>query len=220
MAARRTADGPPSSTGAARRRARTRGALLRAGRQLLAEGRETASIADITSLAGVGFGSFFNHFPGGKEELFSETVFEVVDAYSAWLATANDGVSDPAEVFARGYRLTGRLAADSPELLEPVLARGTTVLVDDRDLRRAALRDLRSGTASGRFTLSDPETALALVGGSLLGLVRLLTLTRRDDAEELVDEAAAAALRLLGVAADEAARLVALPLPEIPPLDV
>ena len=47
----------------------------------LVEGREHASIEEITKRAGVGFGSFFNHFEG-KEEFFEEAVLEVLDLYA------------------------------------------------------------------------------------------------------------------------------------------
>jgi AcrR family transcriptional regulator len=55
------------------RPARTRAALIAAGQRLLAEGRSDASIQHITETAGVGFGSFFNHF-SGKPDLWAAAV--------------------------------------------------------------------------------------------------------------------------------------------------
>jgi hypothetical protein len=76
-----------------------------------------------------------------------------------------------------------------------------------------ALRDIEAGQAAGRFTVPDLQIALSAVAGGLLGLLR--TCQRHPDrvTEATVDQLAEAELRLLGVPADEAARLTALPLP-------
>lgn len=209
---------PEELRGQAKRRARTRAALLAAGRGLLVDGREHASIEEITKRAGVGFGSFFNHFPDGKEEFFQEAVLEVLDLYAAGLTAVNADLDDPAEIFARSFRLTGRTAMFEPSLLAPLLARGTEVLLIRRGLREAALADLRAGVGSGRFAALDPEVHLMAVGGVLLGLVRLVTADPDKVSEETIDDVAMGALRLLGVPAAEAEAIVCLPLPDVSPL--
>ncbi len=77
--------------------------------------------------------------------------------------------------------------------------------------RRAprALRDIRAGRAAGRFTVTDAEIALGAVAGGLLGLLRLRERHPERVDEASVDQLAEACLRLLGVPASEAARLVA-----------
>jgi AcrR family transcriptional regulator len=55
-------------------------ALVGAAQNLLATGTTTASIQEITELAGVGFGSFYNHFES-KEQLFAEAVSSTLDAF-------------------------------------------------------------------------------------------------------------------------------------------
>lgn len=147
----------------------------------------------------MGFGSFFNHFPEGKEEFFEEAVLEVLDLYAAGLAAVNEGVIDPAEVFARSFRLTGRIALSEPALLAPLLSRGTEVLLIRRGLRESALADLDAGVRSGRFAAIDPEVHLMAVGGVLLGLVRLVTADPGGVSEQTIDDVTAGALRLLGV---------------------
>lgn len=202
-------------TGHSKRRARTRAALLAAARQLLAEGRETASIEEITKRAGVGFGSFFNHFPGGKDELFTEAVLDVLDAYSAWVTSLTEPLTDPAEVFALSFRITGRLGAAQPDLFAPVLARGSEILLVDRGLRQAALADLRAGVDSGRFIALDPEVHLLAVGGVLLGLMRAAVVTP-GLTTAAIDAVSAGVLRMLGVSAQEAQEICARPLPGSP----
>lgn len=199
--------------GQMRRRLRTRAALLEAARELLAAGREDASIKEITARAGVGFGSFFNHFPGGKDELWFAAVMEVLDGYAEWLRGATEDATDPAERFARSFRLTGRLALDRPDLLAPVLTRGTEVLFLDGGVRAAAMEDLTAGVDAGRFVALDPEIHLVTVGGALLGLVRLVATAPERASTEVIDAAATSVLRMLGLDAAEAEELCALGLP-------
>ncbi|MEI2809643.1 MAG: hypothetical protein V9F00_05425 [Nocardioides sp.] len=45
-----------------RRRAKTRAALIGAAQQLIAEDRTNVAVLEITELADVGLGSFYNHF--------------------------------------------------------------------------------------------------------------------------------------------------------------
>jgi AcrR family transcriptional regulator len=203
-----SAEAPPS--GQARRRLRTRAALLGAGRELLIEGRTQVSIEELTKRAGVGFGSFYNHFET-KEELFGEALFDVLDAYAAWLREATDQLQDPAEIFAASFRMTGRLASASPALLAPLLSSGTEVLLVDRGLRAAALEDLARGVRDGRFVPLDPNVLLMTVGGALLGLLRLVLDEPTSVPESIIDQVAQSVLRMLGVPDDEALALVSTP---------
>lgn len=203
--------------GQARRRARTRSALLGAALELLVEGRQHASIEEITKRAGVGFGSFYNHFDT-KDQLFSEAVLQVLDTYAGWIAEATADLDDPAEVFGRGFRLTGRMALAAPDLFAPLLAHGTEVLVMDRRLRETALEDLRRGVESGRFVAVAPEALVMAAGGALLGLLRLISTNPAAVGLHTVDQFAEGVLRLLGVDADEAAEIILRPLPDNPPL--
>lgn len=61
------------------------------------------------------------------------------------------------------------------------------------------------------------EVALSAVAGGLLGLLRLRERQPDQVDETSVDEFAEAALRMLGVPATDAARIVAMQLPEIGP---
>lgn len=196
------------------RRARTRAALVAAARRLLAEGRAAASIQELTDAAGVGFGSFYNHFDS-KEELFEEAVASALDAWGEMRDLVVEGIDDPAEVFATSYRMIGRIQRELPELVRVLLHQGTSALLSDRGLRPRALADLQRGIDSGRFPVPDAEMAVMMAGGALLGLVQLL------DSDPTLDDGATAdaytrhVLLMLGVEAAEAERLVALPLPEL-----
>ncbi len=203
----------PAPNGQARRRARTRSALLTAACELLAERRTNASIEEITKRAGVGFGTFYNHF-ATREDLFSAAVMEVLDTYSTWLRSATARLDDPAEIFSASFRLTGRLASQTPGMLAPLLAQGTEVLLVERGLRVHAIEDMARGVEAGRFVPDDPEVLLMAVGGALLGLVRLINADPGRDHVADTDAMARRTLMLLGLNAQEAAGVVARDLPE------
>ena len=213
-----TATGPRVSEGSdrvARRKARTHAALVAAAQSLLAEGRTNVSIQEITDTADVGFGSFYNHF-SSKEELFGEAVQATLESYAALLGVARTGIDDPAEAFAASFRLTGRLRRQVPEQVRILLNSGTGVLVRDQGLAMLARADLTAAIATGRFDVDDPELALMLVGGALLGLLQLLESHPEVDDAEVSDEFAERLLRALGLPSDQARALCARPLPELP----
>ena len=90
---------------------------------------------------------------------------------------------------------------------------GLDVLDIPGGLAPRALRDIQAGQAAGRFTVPDAEIALSAVAGGMLGLLRMCQRHPERVTEATVDQLAEAELRMLGVPADEAARLAALPLP-------
>lgn len=197
------------------RRARTRSALVNAARRLLAEGRAVVSVQEITDEAGVGFGSFYNHFET-KDELFAEAVASVLDDWGALRDQAVDGIDDPAEVFAASFRMIGRMQRHIPELVRVILHQGMSVLLTDRGLRPRAITDLQRGIDSGRFTVADVDLALFMSGSALLGLIALLDATPGADDAAVADEYALRVLLMLGLDAAEANRLIELPLVAVP----
>src|SRR6195952_4086714 len=97
-----------SSSRVERRKQRTRSALVKAAQRLIAEGKLNVPVLEITQAADVGMGSFYNHFRS-KEELFEAALTEALDLHGALLASLVPALDDPAERFARSFRLTGRL---------------------------------------------------------------------------------------------------------------
>jgi len=196
-----------------RRKARTRQALIDAAVQLITDGRgERASIQEITEVADIGFGSFYNHF-ASKEELFQTASEEVLERWARMIDAACADLRDPAEVFAVSLRISGRLAWTHPEIAGFITGAGLEIVEAPRGLAPHALRDIRAGQAAGRFTFPDAEIALSAVAGGLLGLLRLHRHHPERVPENSVDDLAEACLRLLGLRANEARRLARLPLP-------
>ncbi|MCV7356524.1 TetR/AcrR family transcriptional regulator [Mycolicibacterium fluoranthenivorans] len=197
-----------------RQKQRTRAALLRAAQEFIAAGKLNAPILEITQAADIGMGSFYNHF-GSKEELFAAAVADVLDAQGELLDRLTESLSDPAERFACRYRLCGRLFRLQPQESRIMLSIGVSLLSSDRGLAPRAKRDIVAASEAGRFQVDDPDIALAIAGGALLGLGQLLLdQPDRDDAQT-ADDVTRDVLRMFGVTAKRAERLTTQALPDL-----
>jgi AcrR family transcriptional regulator len=202
-----------------RRKQRTRAALIKAAQAFIAAGKVNVPVLEITQAADVGMGSFYNHFES-KEQLFADAVAEVLDAHGALLDHLTAAIDDPAETFACSFRLTGRLFRRRPQESQILLANGIALLSSDLGLAPRALRDIEAGVRAGRFTVDDPELALATAGGALFGLGNLLrNQPERDDAAA-ADAVTEDVLRLFGLPADQARAICQRPLPDLEDLDL
>lgn len=210
----RVAAGAVAGDRSQRRKERTRAALIRAAQGLIAAGRLNAPVLEITQAADVGMGSFYNHF-ASKEELFEAAVTDVLDAHGALLDELTVGLDDPAETFASSFRLTGRLFRRRPRETRIMLANWSALLASDRGVAPRALRDIKAAAQAGRFRLDDPQRALAMAGGVLLGLAHLLTNDLTRDDGRTADAAAEDLLVLFGMPADDAHDVCTRPLPRI-----
>ena len=205
----------PPSNRFERRRAETRGALVRAARQILAEtGDTSASIQAIAERADVGFGSFYNHFES-KTDLFEAAVVDALEEFGQTFDERLTGIDDPAELVAAGFRLSARMADSHPELMQILRRRGLAHIHAENGLTARALRDLQVGMASGRFTVLDPTVALSALGGALLSLVELRFARPDLNGDEAASNLAEMMLRMLGVPPDDAHEVARRPLPDL-----
>ncbi len=200
-----------AGTRGAKRRARTRAALIDGARTVFArQGVDATAIAEITAQADVGFGSFYNHF-SSKEELAEAVLAEVLAEQGAAVAELTAGLDDPAEVVSVAHRYFVRRAGSDPDWARVLIRLDTSLRVASTALGRHARRDLARGIQSGRFHGADAELALWSSGGALLAVMRGV-LDGDLPASADVDHAAGV-LRMLGVAAAEAREIARRPLP-------
>jgi AcrR family transcriptional regulator len=209
-----TAAQPLANNRLERRKMRTRAALIRAAQTFVAAGKLNVPVLEITQAADVGIGSFYNHFDS-KEDLFQAAVNEVLDELGAILDKLTIEGEDPAETFARSFRLVGRLFRRRPEMCRVLLNAGLTLISADRGLAPRALRDISLAGRADRFTVDDPELALAVAGGALLGLGQLLHDQPERSDFEAADRATRDVLIMFGLPADEAAEICRRPLPDL-----
>jgi AcrR family transcriptional regulator len=200
-----------------RRKAQTRAALVAAAREMLRT-RDPAevSIQEITAVADVGFGSFYNHFPA-KQDLFDAAMDEVLEEHGAMLDALTSGIDDPAEVFTVSVRITARFPRTHPELAQILARSGPRYLTAPSGLAPRALRDLERARDAGRFRFDDAAVALACTGGALLAVLHL-ALERRLSAaavDRAADGLAVNLLRMFGLPEDEARDVAGRSLPAV-----
>ena len=190
---------------AAERRERMRLRLLSTAVRLGAEkGPAAITIDDVVVGAEVSRGSFYKYFPS-TEALLREVATEIANELIRMAEPVVLGFDDPAQRVACGIRLVARTAIDHPEVAAFLVrlgwpdVRGPDILLD------FVRRDLSEGIRKRRFARMPITLALNIVAGAVLGAAHCMLDPgcERDFAEQ----SAAAALRALGVPADEAKRI-------------
>ncbi len=208
--------GVKGPNGLDRRKAATRAALIDAAQRLMAEGRTHVPIAEITEAAGLGTGSFYNHF-GTKQELFAAATQAALEAHATILDSLAGDITDPATVFAQSFRLTGRMHRLEPQLSKVVISNGLNGVRTDVGMARYARRDIEAAVEAGRFKVSSIDAAMLVVIGSTLALGHTLHDRPDLDDAELTDQVAHDLLVVLGLTRREAARICRRPLPDLSP---
>ncbi len=198
-----------------RRKARTRRALVDAARQILADGGSTdVSIQEITDTADVGFGTFYNHFET-KAELFEAAVREVLEEYGASLDRACAELTDSAEIYVVGVRMTARLAASQPAVAQVLVQVGMSYAWAEDGLAARAFRDIQRGIDEGRFTIADARLGLLSTAGCVLAFLQLALDRPGELSDDDADTLAEMLLRMLGMTGRSAAAVAHRPLPTI-----
>jgi AcrR family transcriptional regulator len=191
-----------------------------AARRLIAErgGIDAVPIAEITEAADVAIGSFYNHF-ASREELFEEVVSETLEAHGRRLDVLASEIADVAEFCAAALRLTMRRVEADPVWGGFMVRMGTYLPELGLILGRRLAETLVRGIQSGRFSVADEATTMAVISGVVFGAMHarlsqvlpdLLPDSLPDDADCLVAEQL---LQLLGVPREEAAEIARRPLP-------
>jgi AcrR family transcriptional regulator len=190
----------------------TRAALIKAAQGFIVAGKLNAPVLEITQAADVGMGSFYNHFDS-KEELFQAALDKMFHSFGALLDRLPP-VEDPAETFARSFRLSARWLRRRPDEGPVLLNVGFGQLMSARSLAPRALRDITTANRVGRFRVADPELAVTVAAGALLGLAHLLHDQPARDSAQAVDQVAEDLLRMYGLPSDEAREICCRPLPD------
>ncbi|MFD7711585.1 TetR family transcriptional regulator [Streptomyces sp. NPDC059785] len=196
-----------------RNKLRTRTALIEAAQELYAErGDLDVSIQQITEVADVGFGSFYNHF-STKAELLDAAIAQALESHAAWLEDVLSDVDDPAEVFATSMRLTGRLVRTRPRIARVLMRGRGGLLTASYGHAPHARRDIEAAIASGRFVTEDVGVALACTAGCLIATMHLCDADPTVSVDDVADQTVLNVLRMFGLEDAEARRIVTLPLP-------
>jgi AcrR family transcriptional regulator len=203
----------PTAGRNSRRKEQTRAALVHAAQELLVNGRgQEASIKEITELADVGFGSFFNHFDN-KADLFDAALTQVASRYEEWLDLRLKGVNDPLQRLCLSIRHTGRLHLEHPDDAKLLIGQITFLHAGKPALSDRVRTDVVDAvTFLHPNTPGSPSVVIAATGAIAAVLGAAATLPE-DDRAQLADSLVADVLRMIGAGETRIAELVAEPLP-------
>jgi AcrR family transcriptional regulator len=184
-----------------RRKERTRAALISAAQQLIRDGRAPgSSIKNVTDLADVGLGSFYNHFES-KEELFDAAVSAAMDEYLDWLDQNLPGGGDPVTRLFESVRLTGRLATELPATAA-VLGRRFALLEPTSDALGLRMRtDVLAAVEAGNPGLNAQEivTLLTAATGAMQAVLSSVQSLTAEETANAANVLARAVLRMLSL---------------------
>lgn len=193
----------------AERRERMRLRLLRSAIGLVAaKGTLGMSIDDVISAARVSRGTFYKYF-SAPDALVRELAAEIANELSRILEPVLHLQDDPAEWVARGIRLVSRLAIHYPSLAGCLVRLGWPEEYGIAMLKFVTT-DIEEGFRRKRFKRMPMVLALNIVTGATLGATqRMLESNGREDFSK---QAAAVALRALGVDSADADAISKQPL--------
>ena len=195
------------------RRRRTRDRLVEAALIVLGRRSADASIIDeLTALAGVSRGTFYNYFRT-NDELLAAVAEEAGNTLMRIVVPVTREVGDPAARVATGVRLVLTVSGVHPQFARFVARVGPAALGTGTLASEVVPQDLAEGVLAGRFRVDDPRLAFDLVIGPVLAAFE--TLQHRALGDAYVDALAAAVLRSLGVPRATATRLASTPLPRL-----
>jgi AcrR family transcriptional regulator len=181
----------------ARRKEETRGKLLEAARALTLERPiEAMTIADITTRADVGFGSFYNHFES-KEAILEATTEREAERLQSAMSDALAAEADPAVRLAFAVRYVAKHTLDDPMWRWFFRHSSYGFLAIRRAMGAAFERDLVVGKRDGRFAFDDAASAMEFVFGGMLAVFAATVAGQLDEAR--ATHAIVLVLRALGV---------------------
>lgn len=197
----------------------TRSGLLRAAYEIMSrDGIDGARIKDITDLADVGFGTFYNYFED-KDAIARQVLDCLIHDLGERIreATAHLRTIDTALLMGVSNRLALRAAmadpiwqwwALRPDLLFDRISKGFGMF---------AMADVRLAIGTGHSYLSESqvESAWALAAWTMVGGIHDVLVGNRDPESEAF--VAQSIMRLMGATNDDVQRTTATDLPPFPP---
>lgn len=184
---------------------RTRAALIAAGQRLFSKRPvDAVTVDDIVQAAGVGKGSFYNHFVD-REALGHAVCADIRAGIEKACGRCNAQIEDPARRITRAKCTYLRFALDEPERAGVMihLYGGHTSV--SAPLNRGLLDDISRGLETGRFIVPTSEAGvLYVLGIAQISLVRLVQEPTLSFAVSLAQQMCTLLLRGLGLPAAEA----------------
>jgi AcrR family transcriptional regulator len=196
------------------RRAKTRARILTAAFALFDErGVERVTVEDVRAAAGLARGSFYNYFPT-YEHMLKDLAAQISRQINMEQTARFDGVANLMERMWCNLRYF-ILRGGSDRSCSEILMRVTPLLGPLNDsMRIRAEQELRECVR--RKLIRVPSAGVALDLGYGLGSVMIRRASRNGVRPKEIEAAGLLFLRALGIAEDEAHRIVRVPFPDLP----
>lgn len=154
---------------------RVRNALLKSCADLLYQKPlDAITINEIVDHAGVGKGSFYNHF-SDKEALQATISATILAEVEQEVRRNNENVDDPAYRITRGMCTHIRMALANPRRATIMMRGHEWATSNHHDLYRNVHHDIAQGITSGRFAeRCDKVGALLVIGTVYFCMLRIL----------------------------------------------
>jgi AcrR family transcriptional regulator len=194
------------------KRARTRKELVSAAFNVFAEkGFDAPVVADFIAASGVSRGTFYNYFLT-REEILAAVADELAKEINGSILPVLQGLHDPAELVAAALRCFIGMASSDP-IRGAILVRMIPIVGGplNEQMRRHSLAMFSEGVKSGRFKIVSIQAAHDLGLGMVAMVVRTI-LSRKQVPANYTQLSVAMYLRSLGIRAQEAGRIVSMPL--------
>lgn len=186
------------------RAVRTRNALLSAGFELMSDRSiDAIPIDDLVAAAGVGKGSFFNHF-GDREGFKAALAFQVREEFEAQIRTVSSEATDPLERLATGVAVVTNYALTHPTRMMASIRMSVGSTTVDFPLNQGLLKDITDCSSAGLIRVESVIDGVIHWLGVTVSLVMFVIENKlqRDEAANKLEQFLILGLRGLGANED------------------
>lgn len=195
------------------KRERTRRQLLHATVEVIASrGVASTTIQEIARVAGMAPGTVYNHF-STREEIFEALALALFTTLNERVVQSYQHIEDGAQRMSIGMRRFLWLAEVSAPWALLMIQLATAHPQAIELVKPYSLADLRRAKAQGRFDVVDEEAAIDMVFGTCIRAQVRIAQGEVADSPAFVNALLQMVLRGLGMAAADAAEVMARPLP-------
>ncbi len=195
----------PTAKGKGGRRLTARGKLIAAGYDVMSRnGLENSTIVEIIEEAGVGVGSFYNHFDS-KEDLAKAIFADRAEAFGAMLEQTALGSTNIAAATCFAFRqLIEKVESDTMWAAFIVQLEPSMQMMDSL-LRDHARTAITFGVEGGSLRIDDIEAGITAIHAVMFAIAK--SMLAGSLSSQAAHRSSLFALRMFGVAEDEAVRL-------------
>ncbi len=189
---------------------KVRDSLLKAcGELMVLQPIDAITINEIVERAGVGKGSFYNHFPD-KLALATTVSNAILADVEVIVQDCNKNVTDPAYRVVRGMCTHMQMAVSEPQRATIMIRGHDWATSDSHPLYKNVSEDISKGIDSGRFAKRCEDVGiLQIVGTGSFCMIRIIERQLSpQEAIELAIKAFSLTLYGFGLSEEEAVRIV------------